>query len=278
MNSAKQKNLISRVWALFFDNRVPVSAAALSYNITMTFFPFVICIYTMLGHNFDSAIGLIQMFENVMPEKTYDYLLRFMSFVSENYSTPMMAFALSTIVITASAAFRTLETTICIMQGGERHTGIGFLFFSVVMALAFLFLLYAAFLIVLMGQGLLSAVNAFLPFVDLENYSSPLRYLLLFLVGQVIVTIIFALCKNRGDDYHIFFGAFVTTVGLVGVSYVFSKFINASLKYHLVYGSLAALILLMFWLYCVCVAVFVGAAVNIARRDCARQKAAAPAK
>jgi len=34
-----------------------------------------------------------------------------------------------------------------------------------------------------------------------------------------------------------------------------------------VYGSLASLILLMFWLYLICQAIFVGAALNVALKE-----------
>ena len=56
-------------------------------------------------------------------------------------------------------------------------------------------------------------------------------------------------------------------VGMVVMSYVFSAFITASARYSLVYGSLASLILLMFWLYLCCQIIYLGAALNIAIRD-----------
>jgi len=51
------------------------------------------------------------------------------------------------------------------------------------------------------------------------------------------------------------------------MSFVFSVFIGASAKYPLVYGSLASVILLMFWLHLCCQIIFIGAAFNIALRN-----------
>ena len=62
-------------------------------------------------------------------------------------------------------------------------------------------------------------------------------------------------------------GALAATLAMVGVSIAFSLFIGASARYPLVYGSLASVILLMFWLYTACVVIYCGAAVNIALRN-----------
>ena len=62
-------------------------------------------------------------------------------------------------------------------------------------------------------------------------------------------------------------GAVLATVGVVLMSTLFSRLIASSARYSLVYGSLASLILLMLWLYLICQAIFVGAALNIALRD-----------
>ena len=59
---------------------------------------------------------------------------------------------------------------------------------------------------------------------------------------------------------------------LVSVSGIFAIFINASIKYPLVYSSLASVIVLMVWLYSCCMVIYCGAAVNIALRDL-KQKA-----
>ena len=53
----------------------------------------------------------------------------------------------------------------------------------------------------------------------------------------------------------------------VVVCVAFSIFISASAKYPLVYGSLASVILLMFWLYTCCLMIYCGAVFNITIRN-----------
>ena len=74
------------------------------------------------------------------------------------------------------------------------------------------------------------------------------------------------------NTYDTFPGAILATLAMVAVSYVFSAFIGASVKYPMVYGSLASLILLMMWLYFCSLVIYCGAAFNIVLRDMKREK------
>ena len=84
---------------LYTRVRIPIPAAALSYYITLTFFPMVICIFTLLGNNYDSAMKAIDFISAVMPESTVDYLIRFVDYVSHNINLVMFLLAFSVIII-----------------------------------------------------------------------------------------------------------------------------------------------------------------------------------
>ena len=50
---------------LYFDHNIPKSAAALSYHLTMTFFPLLICLYALFGQNYLTALrvfGFVKQF------------------------------------------------------------------------------------------------------------------------------------------------------------------------------------------------------------------------
>ncbi len=244
-----------------------MSAAALSYYITMTFFPIVICIYTMLGNSFESAVRGVELLSSVMPDSTVDYVMKFLTYVSENYSIAMMLLALSVIIITSSAAFRSIENTIGRMQGGRRFEGYAFFVTSIFTALLFLATVYLGIIAMFFGETLLNYVNDLFPSVDISGGWRYLRFLILFLIAFVIIWLIYELCKRKEDRYPTFYGALISTAGLVLLSFIFSIFINSSIKYPVVYGSLASVILLMFWLYCCCQAIYIGATFNITIHD-----------
>ena len=45
---------------IYTDTQVTIASAALSYYFTMTFFPLIICLYTMLGNSYDQAMRIVQ--------------------------------------------------------------------------------------------------------------------------------------------------------------------------------------------------------------------------
>ena len=261
------KRFMNRFMNLYMNNRIPMSSAALSYYLTMTFFPLVICLYTLLGNSYEKALKVVGFIETVMPERTVEMLKSFLDYVSANYSVLMMVFALSVILITSSAAFRSLENTIGVMQGGRRFDGYAFFVVSIFLSLGFLATIYMATIVMFLGENFISFINGYIKIIQLDNYWRFLRFIILFGIALVIIVLIYELCKRKEDHYRTFPGALFATLLLVAVTAFFSMFINASIKYPLVYSSLSAVILLMFWLYCCCLVIYCGAVFNIARRD-----------
>ena len=261
---------------LFTTHQLTTSAAGLSYYITMTFFPLLICLYTLLGNNYDQTVRVIEFLQPLVPERSYSAITGYMEYVSENYSITMMVLALSVILFTASAGVRSLETTIGRMQGRQRYEGVFFFFFSVVLSLAFLFTVYFGIVVMFTGESMLSHVSIALPYLQIDDVWVNMRYPLLFVLAFILHILVYVVCRSREQRYSVVPGALTATLLMVGVSALFSLFINASIKYPLLYSSLASLILIMFWLYCCCLVVYIGAAINIALWKSRQEKNSLP--
>ena len=254
----------SRMYAV---KRLPRASAALSYYLTMTFFPLIICLYTLLGNSYDKAMSVLSFTDHLMASETVEFLEDFLYYVAENNSMAMMMAGIAVLLTSASAAVRSLQGTIGEMQGGQRFQGaLGYLF-SVVFSLLFLAALYFAILVMLTGRSVIERLNQMLPFIDISQSWRYVRFMILAGIEYFITLGVYEVSKRSWDSYKTWPGAILATVALVGVSIVFSVFIDASTKYPLVYGSLASVILLMLWLYFCCMVIFCGAAVNIVIRD-----------
>ena len=252
---------------IYTRRRLSRAAAALSYYLTMTFFPLVICLYTLLGNSYDKAMRVLGFAGSIMAAETVSFLEDFLYYVSANNSTAMMAASIVVLLTSASAAVRSLQETIGDLQGGQRFQGaLGFLF-SLVFSLLFVAALYFAILVMLTGRSVIERLNQVLPFVDISQSWGYVRFLALAGIDYVIVWAMYEASKRSWDSYHTWPGALLSTAAMVVVSIVFSVFISASVKYPLVYGSLASVILLMLWLYTVCTVILSGAAFNIVIRD-----------
>ncbi len=252
---------------LYTNTRIPRAAAALSYYLTMTVFPLIICLYSLLGNSYYKAIKILTFFDEFLSAETIDYVKAFLNYVAASHSTAMLVAGLTVLATSASAAVRTLQTTIGEMQGGKRFQGLMDFLFSLIVSLAFLAAMYFSILVMLTGRDFLEWINGFLPFVDISSSWRWVRFLLMGAIEYVIFGGIYEISKRRSDRYRVFPGAVFATLAMVVMTLIFSAFISASARYPLVYGSLASLILLMFWLYLCCQIIYVGAALNVALRD-----------
>lgn len=247
--------------------RLSTSSAALCYYFTMTFFPLIICLYTMLGSSFDTALRIMRFADGVFAEETLTLLEDFLNYVAANNDQTMLVAGLVVLMSFASASIRSMQTTIGHAQGGRRFQGFTHFLFSLVFSLAFLAALYFAMLIMLTGKEFINLAAGFLPALDLGGAWFYLRLPVLAAIYLIIVWAVYEMPKRPKDDYNTLPGAALCTAALVGDSAIFSSFISRSSRYPLVYGSLASIILLMVWLYSCCVVIYIGAAFNITLKE-----------
>ena len=135
-------------------------------------------------------------------------------------------------------------------------------------SLAFVAALYFGILVMLTGQTFLEFVERTIPFLSISRSWTWMRFPVLG--GLVFLTLWGTLevaGRKQRDGRSAAPGALTATLGIVLMSWLFSEGIAVSSRYSLVYGSLASLILLMFWLYLCCQIIYLGAALNIALRD-----------
>lgn len=263
----KAMQVLRAVARYYNEKRIPRAAAALSYYLTMTAFPLIICLYSLLGNSYIRAMEILEFLDQFLSAETTRAIKSFLSYVAMSHSTAMFLAGLTVLLTSASAAVRTLQATIGEMQGGHRYQGFRDLLFSLVFSLAFLASMYFGIIVMFTGRDVIELLNGWLPFIDISRSWQWIRFLLLGGIELVIFCGIFAVSRRHRDRYAILPGAMFATLGLVVMSWIFSGFIAVSTRYPLVYGSLASLILLMFWLYLSCQVIYIGAALNIALHD-----------
>jgi len=263
----KAKHLIIKFRAILPKVRPGVYASALSFHITMTFFPLLICLYTLLGNSFDRLMRILDVAKGVLAEDTLLALYDFAEYVANNNSPAMMAAAILVLMTSASAATRMIHWSIGKMQGGDRYRDIWEIALSFVFSVGLLATMYFAVIVMFTGKSFITYVNRYVPFFDISKSWYVLRYILLGAILFVLLSVLFATARRKEDRYSVLPGSICATVAVVITCFFFSAIISKSSKYSLVYGSLASLILLMLWLYWCCFMIIYGAALNVAIRD-----------
>ena len=263
----KIKSFVLDTADIYFGKRVTRGAAALAYYLTMTIFPLLICLYSMLGSQYRQAMQILGVVQNFIAEDTFTTLEDFLAYVASSNSTAMLIAALLVLITSASAAFRSFEMTVGDIQGQMRFRGVGGFIISLLFSVVFLAAVYLSILIMLTGSWFLSFVDKWLPFVNISKSWTWVRFLILFGVVFLMIYFFYYVTVPKNRPYQVTKGALTATGAMVVVSIVFSVFISASAKYPLVYGSIASIILLMLWLYLASYVLIMGEVINIVLRD-----------
>ena len=270
--------LIKRIVHYYNVKQIPLASAALCYYMMMTVFPLIICLYTLLGQNYDQAIRILEFMEGLLSADTLDTVRSFLAYVANNHSMAMAIAGLTVMLTSASAAVRSMQVTIGRMQGGLRYSGITGFLFSVLYSVVFLAATWFAILVMFSSRKILKLIREWLPLAMIDvnwvdvNWHE-IKYLLLALIMFLLLWGIYRFARKKGIRYYTWPGAIFATFGIVAMSLIFSGFVAVSARYSLVYGSLASVILLMYWIYLICQVIYIGAALNVSLRDLKRVRA-----
>ena len=261
------RRLVGDVLGIYMNKRIPRAAAALSYYLTMTIFPMIICLYALFGDSYDVAMRLFDYVEQFLTPNAAELIKSFLTHVAGSSGKAVLVAAVTTLIMSSSAAVRVLQGTICEMQGGNRFRAVPDFLISFALAAALLFAVYFSFVVLLTGYDFLRWIEQTFSVAVADSSWVWTRFVLLGGIALLLLWGLFGFTRARDDRYRVLPGAVFATVGIVVMGSVFSKLIASSARYSLVYGSLASLILLMFWLYLICQAIFVGAALNVALKE-----------
>ena len=248
---------------LFSENRISQASAALSYYLTMTFFPMLIIVSAVLGNN-DSIYELLEISERLLSPEITEFIKDYISYVNLVDREIMLPFGLAVLLSYASAALRSLQAVIGTIQGGAEYRGLRSFAVSLIYTFVLLAVTYFALLVMLTGRGVAERIFAVVPHIAFLGGWLYLRYLLLAALMFVLLMGLYHVPKRKTDKYRVLPGAVFSSFALLAVCPIFSAFIAGSVKYSVVYGSIASLILLMLWLYFCCELVYLGAILNVA--------------
>lgn len=247
------------------------AAAALSYFLTLTVFPLMICLYTMLRTYITDIDDVVAFLRGIVPAEALSTLADYMVYVTSHSGDGLFIAAIVVMVTSSSAAFRGLDTVFAEMQGRGRYRGLVFFLFSFIFSIVFLVIMYFAAIVIITGDWFLKFVGSYVSILNVSLAWKWLRFVLLFALVLLVLMGIYGVSAPKGKGRHLLLGAFAASAALVLVSVLFSWFIGMSTRYSLIYGSLASMIILMFWLYICAIIIIMGNALNIVVRDLPRE-------
>jgi len=257
-------NIISTMVLSFNACRVPRSAAALSYSLTLSLFPTLICLYALLGNVLPNMGMIYDALGGIVPQSTFQAITDYIDYVSRQNSTTLVTAGMLLMATMGAAAFRTLNHTMNDIWKTRRFRGTWAFLISFPFSILFLAVIYFSIVVMLTGNWFLRFLESSLPGLIFSHTWAWLRFFLLFVVLLLIVLGVYRLTAPKSARGQLLPGAMSATASLVVVSILFSWFIGMSSRYPLVYGSLASVIILMLWIYACGIILITGNILNYA--------------
>ena len=233
----------------FLTRRVTRSAAEIAYYMVMALFPVIICMYDLLALILRDPTAVLRIVETlVLPRETQALVSEFLIYVSGNTSQVMFIAALFVMITSASAAFRAMAAIVSEIHGDKRFGIVSSTVVSVAFSVAFLLVLYLCVLLMLTGKRFLLWLDALMPRV--------------FAILLMMILVLYRLTTPRRAPHLVLPGALFSAVGIVVMSILLSWLIGNSAKYSLVYGSLASVVILLFWFHVFGLLLILGVVLN----------------
>jgi membrane protein len=242
-------------------------AAALSYQVFFSLFPFVIFLLSLLGVlNLSSLFDtLLQQAQTVLPQSALGLLESIISQVREQSAGGILSFGAIVALYSASAAVRMAMHALNVAYDVEEERAVWKKFpLSLLYTLLLATLLITAVgLFVLGGQvanwfaGLVGFGSLF---VTLWTW---LRIPAAILIMALILALVYYLFPNTKQPFRLITpGALIAVIVWVAASLGFSFYVSNFGSYSATYGALAAVIVLLFYFYISAAVLLFGAEVN----------------
>lgn len=251
---------------IYMNDHVPRSAAEISYYITLSIFPMLICLHALLNKFLPGVSAGLSQLKGIVPEGTIETITDYLAYVSAHSSKALLTAGITGTAMTSAASFRAIHSIMADIQGVPRYKGFATLAYSFLFSLVFLAACYFALLVMITNDIVLGYAGNMFPQLAGLHFWSYLRFPLLLAVFTLIIYGIYRITTPADIHDTIFPGAIVAAVIIVLMSILFSWFISMSVNYPLIYGSLASIIILMLWVYFCGQVLIMGNAWNIVLR------------
>lgn len=261
------RDVLARTWREQSADNMSVLAAGVAYYMLFSLFPAITALVSLYGLFNDPATveRQLQSVAGILPQQASDLVLEQLHSVA---SAPQgglgvgLAVSVGLALWSASFAIQTLITALNIAYDEtERRSMLRFYAVSLGLTLA-------AIVFVPVALGLVAVLPAVVSVLPLggtaETLVNWLRWPILAALVMVALAALyrFAPCRATPRWRWVTWGAVIATLVWIAASIGFSVYVRSFADYNATYGSLGAVVILLFWFYITAYVVLLGAELN----------------
>jgi len=240
-------------------------ASQLAYNLILSFFPFLIFIMNLIAFSPLDSLNIISALDTLLPANVLTLVATTLDEIIGTHNVGLLGVSIVLTIWSASSGFRGVVKGLNKAYNiRERRSFVKMLMVSMFFTLALSMVIVLALAALVFGNVIEEYLMRILPFESVVNV---LWDLIRYIVVIVIMIFVFALLYRYTPAKKIPWrevipGSIFSSLGWIGVSLIFSFYVDNFANYSRLYGSLGAVFALMIWLYITSFILIIGAEIN----------------
>lgn len=266
MNDKKRRNLFLLLGFMrrMKEDHIGAYATQAAYFLIMSFIPFVLFLTALVRYTPLTYRVVRDAIVSVVPVNLQGAVLGIVAEIYSRNST-VMPLAVLTTLWSAGKGFQAMTNGFnVIYHVKETRNWLINRIYSVIWIVLFVVALIGCLIILVLGDYIYEMLLVYVPFIGrmVSRFMSE-KGLFVFLVLFIFFDVMYKVLPNRKASFRSQIpGALFTTVAWSVFSYIFSFYFLIFPNFSNIYGSFAALILVMIWLYECMIFMLCGAEIN----------------
>jgi len=241
-------------------------AAQSCFYITLSFFPFIMLLLTLIRFLPVKYDTIISFLEEITPLQLHSFLDSVVNELFEKSSLTLTSITAVATIWTSGQGFLSLMQGLNSIYGiKETRNFIVQRLIATFYTLIFLIIIVFSLVVLVFGNQLLSFISLKVPNIAFVTYAIMNQKYLIFpsiLMLFFICIYTFIPSRKKTSILSELPGAVIASVGWFLFSYLYSLYVNNTPNFSYMYGSLTTFVFALVWLYCCMVILFFGAEIN----------------
>jgi membrane protein len=265
VNRISIKKFIKNLFFRYIDDEVTAMSSQLAYSLLLSFFPFLILLFTLIGYSPMKSTDVLVLLKNLLPNEVFKLVRNTVIEVVDTKRFGLLSFGMISTIWTASNGFNAVIRGLNMAYDEEEKRPYWKVqMIAILSTIGLIFIILTALALIVFGElGFKILAKHSNPIKSLELIIDICRYIIGIFIMLITITIVYRFTPSKKLRIkEIIPGAIFTSLGWTIASLLFSYYVNNFGNYSMIYGSLGAVIALMTWLFISSVIIMLGGEVN----------------
>ena len=248
----------------YYDHHVARDSAALTYYLLFALFPLLIFLNNLVGLLAFDIEALLQELSRVVPRDVLDLAAQYLTYISRVSSRTLLWFSLVFTIYFPYRAANALFLSVRKAYGAGlpsrflRHQ-LRVLLYTLLLIVT----LVLSILVSTVGSRAIDFISSYIYLSEtLIRLWTSLRFVLLGAVLFAMIALLYALALDERDVRGLLPGVVTSLLVWIGLSLLFSLYVERAARYSIIYGSIGGVIVVLLWLYLTACTLIMGAEFN----------------